>query len=46
MEVTLKDVHFGENINIPGDRAQGKHIELAISDTGCGIEPEHIGLDF
>ncbi|MBU1138514.1 MAG: PAS domain S-box protein, partial [Proteobacteria bacterium] len=46
MEVTLKDVHFGESINIPGGLEQGKYIELAISDTGCGIELEHIDSIF
>jgi len=46
MEVTLKDVHFGEIINIPEGLEKGKYIELAISDTGSGIEPEHIDSIF
>lgn len=46
MEVTLKDVHFEENINIPGGLDKGKYIELTISDTGSGIEPEHIDSIF
>jgi len=46
MEVTLKDVHFGENINIPGGLEKGKYIELTISDNGSGIEPENIDSIF
>jgi len=46
MEVTLKDVHFRKDINIPGGLEKGKYIELAISDTGSGIEPEHIDSIF
>ena len=42
MEVTLKDVHFGEETDIPAGLEQGKYVELTISDTGSGISPEHI----
>jgi CheY-like chemotaxis protein len=47
MEVSLKDVVIREDEkNIPAGLKKGKYIELVISDTGCGIAPEHLGLIF
>jgi PAS domain S-box-containing protein len=46
MEVILKDVFFDEGSNITAGLNKGKYIELIVSDTGCGIEPEHIDSIF
>jgi two-component system cell cycle sensor histidine kinase/response regulator CckA len=47
MEVSLKDTFINENNeNVTGALQKGKYIKLAISDTGCGIAPEHIDSIF
>jgi PAS domain S-box-containing protein len=46
MEVTLKDVLVAGDTRIPAALEKGKYIKLTISDTGCGIEPEHIDSIF
>ncbi len=47
MEVSLKDIMVNENnAHIWGDLRKGKYVQIAISDNGYGILPEHLDLIF